>query len=524
MSFSALAAPSLTFTYGDVDAETISVPEANTNSLVQITATLSEIQTTDVVFDFQYQFGSAEIFKDFNFPKSVTGDFSEQAKNATITIVAGDPSVSFFIVNLLDDALKENDETLIFGLSSQDATIARSTITLTIVDNEIKPEILISSNTPGLERENDGSFIAAVNEDFGAVKLKLILNNDLNLSSTNMFIRYSISQEEGVTDIPDYNDPGLENAPFTQGVLVFPAELSEVEFDFPITSDTIPENQERIIFKLVSVDDDIGIILENLSIVTVIINDDDANAGVINDTNVTLCYDDIKNPITCDDPTSFFPSFGQDGSTHEVNDYVKLDAVGRELSSQATNANCVLDRNTNLVWEIKKDSYSYTWLNKINSVNGGDEGFEGGEGSFITCGNNAPCNTEHYAEVLRELQTETDNNVGLCNMKNWRLPKLKELLSIMDFEADNNSVLIDEQFFGTYSTIIGTPRTLESFYWTASPASVIGKSAWCVYFGKVQNNHIQLCDKTEGKLVRMVATCSPAVDSNGNKLNPERPC
>jgi len=508
-SFSTSAAPNLTFTYGEEAVELISVPEVN--GLLEITATLSEAQTTDVAFTFSYLTGSAEKLKDFNFPKEVTGDISEQLNGATVTIAAGQTSIAFYLVQIFDDNLDEPEENLLFSLSSTDALISQSLVTVSIVDDEQTPVLILSA--PGLNREQSGGFSAAINEDDGGISLKLTLVDDANRSSENINVSYRIEQAEGVSEAQDYIDPGLSNSPYIEGNLVFLAETNEKEFTFEIFSDAIPEFQETIIFTLIDADN--GIIHQTHNNITITVNDDDANAGAINDTGVTTCYNDAKFPIPCDGSTGF-PGFDQDGSQFTSNDFLKLNENGDVISSTASNAACVFDRNTNLVWQVKTDTYVFSWLNKITSVNGGDEGFEGADGSVSdVCGGNTPCNTDHYTDVLNTLRSDTSNSVGLCNITNWRLPKLRELASIMDFESSNESVLIDEQYFNVARN--GKPGTTAAFYWTATPAAVTADAAWCVYFGKIQNNHIRQCLKTENLLVRMVSTCSP-------KPNSDRPC
>ena len=507
-SFSVSAAPNLTFTFGEDEANLITVPEVN--AYVEITATLSEVQATDITFSFSYFGGSAEKLKDFNFPKEVTGDISEQLNGATVTIAAGLTSVPFKIVQIFDDSFDEPEESLLFSLSSNDALISQNLITVSIIDDELTPEIILSA--PGLNREQGGGFSAAINEDDGGVALKLTLVDDGNRSSRDISIQYSIEQAEGVSEIQDYIDPGISNSPHIEGSIVFLAETNEKEFTFEIFSDAIPENQETIIFTLTSADN--AIIHQTHNNITITVNDDDANAGAINDTGVTTCYNDAKFPIPCDGSTGF-PGFDQDGSQVSNNDFLKLNENGDVLSSTASNAACVYDRNTNLVWQVKTDTYVFSWLNKITSVNGGDEGFEGADGSVSdVCGGNTPCNTDHYVDVLNTLRGD-GNSVGLCNITNWRLPKLRELVSIMDFESSNESVLIDEQYFNVARN--AKPGTTAAFYWTATPAAVTADAAWCVYFGKIQNNHIRQCLKTENLLVRMVSTCSP-------KPNSDRPC
>ena len=67
------------------------------------------------------------------------------------------------------------------------------------------------------------------------------------------------------------------------------------------------------------------------------------------------------------------------------------------------------------------------------------------------------------------------NRQGLCGHSDWRVPEIRELLSILDFSA-TSTPLVDKTFF---------PNTAPSWHWVRSayaldPAGV----AWDIHFGK----------------------------------------
>jgi hypothetical protein len=237
------------------------------------------------------------------------------------------------------------------------------------------------------------------------------------------------------------------------------------------------------------------------------------------------------NPFSDCTSNDVFPLMHQDGADFKSNEYIKLDALGEIITAeedllQEKKASCVYDKNTNLVWQVKNDDFSYSWFNEINSVNGGDPGFEEPVGLAEDTCNNSPCNTVNYTNTLNNINNNTEDlsgkDKGLCQISTWRLPKLRELLSIMNFEPNNDSVLIDGDFFNVAGE--DGKGTVAKYYWTSTPASVFSNAAWCIYFGKIQTDHIRQCNKGQNLQVRMVAACSPELDESGNLINPDKPC
>ena len=163
-----------------------------------------------------------------------------------------------------------------------------------------------------------------------------------------------------------------------------------------------------------------------------------------NDENCAAMNDAEGDPI---------PS-GQDGLSITPFDFTKLDAAGVPLADQTQNYattpwSCVKDNTTGLIWEVKTDdggihdkNNQYTWYNPDNTTNGGNAGTE-----------NGGVNTHSFV-------TDT-NTAGLCGASTWRLPTIKELLSITSYE----------EFTGSGFTSINTdyfPNTVNSRYFSST--------------------------------------------------------
>ena len=127
----------------------------------------------------------------------------------------------------------------------------------------------------------------------------------------------------------------------------------------------------------------------------------------IPDTGQTKCYDDV-NEISCPNPGN--PFYGQDANYNiNTQSFTKLDSQGNDLPDSASEWTMVRDNVTELIWEVKTDDgfihdkdNTFTWYDSNPQTNGGD---------FI--------------------KTLNDSNYG--EFSDWRLPTLKELLTIVDY-------------------------------------------------------------------------------------------
>ena len=200
----------------------------------------------------------------------------------------------------------------------------------------------------------------------------------------------------------------------------------------------------------------------------------------LNDTSITRCGNASSNDEDC--PVADYP--GQDGeyatNGRRSHSFTKLDSSGNTLPDSATEWSCVKDNVTGLIWQIKASDgglhdkqNTFTWFNSESSINGGNQGVQGGDNN-ICYGyeNGSPasyCNTEAYVARV--------NNVGLCGNNDWRLPDREELISIVDYSRYNLSVDVD--FFPNTK---GASNSLTSSYWVSSTSAYDPAMAWLVVF------------------------------------------
>jgi len=193
--------------------------------------------------------------------------------------------------------------------------------------------------------------------------------------------------------------------------------------------------------------------------------------------NNTTCTSNISAPQDCHQGRDH--SHDNDSDGHAGFSFVKIDRHGDILPASATSWDCVGDKVTGLMWEVKKNKNgvqkdslhdaddTYTWYNTDNATNGGAPGSDGA-GKNTCYGYNASvsgtfCNTEAYVNRV--------NDQGWCGHSDWRLPALEELAGIVDFSRANPS--IDPAYL---------PNTLPAYFWSASSYAGDSYKAWNVYF------------------------------------------
>ncbi|MCK4792923.1 MAG: DUF1566 domain-containing protein [Desulfobacteraceae bacterium] len=160
---------------------------------------------------------------------------------------------------------------------------------------------------------------------------------------------------------------------------------------------------------------------------------------------------------------SYTNTFGED-SDYTINppSYTKLDDQGNDLPNSATEWVMVRDNVTGLVWEVKTDDgsihdkdYKYTWYDSNPQTNGGNAG---------TPGNGT--DTEDFIQVL--------NNANLGGFSDWRLPTVKELVSIVNRGVYDPAINTD--YFPNTNT------ESPSRYWSSTTLSFAANTAYCVIF------------------------------------------
>jgi len=173
--------------------------------------------------------------------------------------------------------------------------------------------------------------------------------------------------------------------------------------------------------------------------------------------------------------------------------FSKIDAGGNQLPTDAVSWNCVRDNNTGLLWEVKTNDrglhskwHTYTWFNPDERQNGGVEGREG-EPDDITCGSPAVvkegCDTAKYVAAV--------NAAGWCGHKDWRLPSVDELASLVDYSS----------FLPAISKNYFADIVMPAGFWTSSPSAAGPSYAWIVIF---DDGYLGTCVKSWNYYLRLV--------------------
>lgn len=131
---------------------------------------------------------------------------------------------------------------------------------------------------------------------------------------------------------------------------------------------------------------------------------------------------------------------------------IKVSGQGHILKKSDTNHRCVIDDQSELVWEVKlvekglqDTNNTYTWFD-------GKSGVENGDYSH-NCHWGENCNTQAFINAF--------NTEKLCQQTTWRLPSEKELKTLLLYGDD--ALLIDKDFF---------PNTKLKSYWSSSEQDV----------------------------------------------------
>ena len=242
--------------------------------------------------------------------------------------------------------------------------------------------------------------------------------------------------------------------------------------------------------------------------------------SALNDTGITHCSNADTIGLVCNEPgdgtgigisggTMLYPGqdaeYGRDilsangqlpkiGDGSNGFDFTKLDNLGNPLNNQYTNYTttpwyCVRDNVTGLVWEVKTPSGSgdlrdasstFTWYNSNSLTNGGGEGTVSG-GSCLNAGR---CDTEKYVEDINAIQ--------ICGYVGWRLPKLDELRSIINYSIPSPGPAIDTNYFPNFTPNSGY------YFWSSSPHGISNNTAWIVFFN--EGTDINLSKSTAGSI------------------------
>ena len=189
------------------------------------------------------------------------------------------------------------------------------------------------------------------------------------------------------------------------------------------------------------------------------------DSAPVPDTGQTTCYNNDKK-IDCPEKDEKF--YGQDAN-YKINpiSFQKLDIQGNELPYSATDWSMVKDNITGLIWEVKTNDGSihdkdnkYTWYDTNPETNNGIEGYT-----------NNNINTESFINEL--------NISEYGGYSDWRMPTIKELQLINDFDTNENDIAVNKLYFS---------NNIVDFYWSSTSNAEYPDYAWGVYFSNANDS------------------------------------
>lgn len=173
------------------------------------------------------------------------------------------------------------------------------------------------------------------------------------------------------------------------------------------------------------------------------------------------------------------------------------------INYTSTGNGCYVDNETNLMWEVKVDSQldpaavgannsTFNWYDPFENRNNGSVGNKGDETGADSASNcnllSGNCNTYNYVAWA--------NDTLLCGVTGWRMPKLDELLSLVNYANSGGKATVDPgNFF---------PNTMADIYWTATPVAGQVSRAWVVDFNSGAAKTWDRVDIASKAMVRLV--------------------
>ena len=168
--------------------------------------------------------------------------------------------------------------------------------------------------------------------------------------------------------------------------------------------------------------------------------------------------------------------------------YNKHDIDGTLLGHGTEKWSCIHDTKNNLMWEVKSNSNDlrnsnnlYSWFKAENQTTSGIA--DGGR-----CQGDSDCDTNAYVQAM--------NKQNFCGHNDWQLPTREQMQTLVYLKNDAKSAKINKDYF---------PKTVPSWYWTASEHNDNNNFAWYVLF----RNGVSLSDlKERPKHIRLVREVS----------------
>ncbi len=523
----------ITFSYNGVTGDAFEVDEKIPGNPIEIKLTLSKPLSSDLAIlygipnntsakresDYAIDITSAG---DTDPPIGYTGIVGQGTASWGTVIKAGQTSITINPAFVVSDSIYEGPESLEVQFQTKGSTT--KSVKFTIKDDDPAPSVFLSFKKDILDSPNQ----ASVKESAGTVTIHAKL---VGSASTSFPIRVPLTYSGTATIGEDYQmfgrfKPGTnslkpDDCPLIintdyPSALVIPPDTKEIDFSIQINDDFTTEGKtpETIIITAHTpsvlaqstqcshlVDNDAGVAQNiNQRVLTVFIGDDENN-GKLNPTGVTKCATDSHVSVEC--------------TPEVIAAYPQQDGVGKTVVPHLEvfgTTSCVLDTTTKLLWETKTEAsaskplhgvnHGYTWLDERSNINGGDPG---GIGGLNSCTNSlSACDTKSFLNAVNR-EPFGNNGIGYCGFSDWRLPTIKELLSLLQHGTPGTTASgtseprIDQSFFRS---------TMAGAYWTSTPSAVFSGSAWVVDFSDGRVYLASKVDSTGTTFVRLVRNAS----------------
>ena len=232
--------------------------------------------------------------------------------------------------------------------------------------------------------------------------------------------------------------------------------------------------------------------------------------GLINDSGMGECYNNTQR-INCgsDDFPEQDAELGRDSFANRIDkagignlafDYTKLNQFADEVDDSSEDFSCIRDNVTGLVWEVKSPSSgslpNTTLRDAQNSYywDIGDTTTDADSSANTTCPNDISCGLQTYINEV--------NAIDFCGGINWRVPTYTELLGLIDYGKQGQSVLIDLAFFPNMPEA-GAIDNVNLPYWTSQTAAD-GTSLSQAYIIDMSNGNDLAYPKENNAYVRLV--------------------
>ncbi len=406
----------------------------------------SPTRDTQLSFDYQLIAGTATATganPDYRIGRAINsdGDIGRVVfPGATRFSPAQDTNTASVVIVMdnMDEEALENFY-MVFG-NERGVRLSQRGYIFEIEDIDPRPSLSLAVLKDGLAQRQ-----VSLSESQAAIELELSLSPSSSAREINVPLRFAGTAQAGV----DY--VAVDKFTIEAGQQVSSHRLL-------LSDDAIGDGDKTLLITLLTpdnagLDDDIS--------VEITLRDDEAQ-GQLNVTGITQCVKNAESEVLpCDDiARAKFP--GQDA-------IVRAGAAFRFSEIEA--GNCVLDENTGLMWELKTDSGLrntndyYTWYQPYDNRNGGLAGTLGGAED---CAGLESCDTDSYVRRI--------NQTRLCGYDDWRLPRVAELLSLVDY-AMAHSLANEPQI-----DLASFPFTANDNYWTATPVAGFPELVWVVDF------------------------------------------